>query len=125
MLAKKKQTVLIFTGISFACMIYVVIAGVQLGMREYLSEQLLNNTAHIIISGKEDYVILEDVQQSMFSPEQHIIVGLYHIYRFYTSRCVGHVSYESSMQVSVKQSYGIQVAVWHQYNQSVQFFIIG
>lgn len=73
MLAKKRQTILIFTGISFACMIYVVIAGVQLGMREYLSEQLLNNTAHIIISGKEDYVVLEDVQREMFLPEQYII----------------------------------------------------
>ena len=66
MLAKKRQTILIFTGISFASMIYVVIAGVQLGMREYLSEQLLNNTAHVIISGKEDYVDAKEVEAVAF-----------------------------------------------------------
>ncbi len=73
MLAKKKQTTLIFLGISFASMIYVIIAGVQLGMREYLSEQLLNNTAHVIISGKEDYVLQEDVESQHFNEAQEVI----------------------------------------------------
>lgn len=73
MLAKKKQTTLIFLGISFASMIYVVIAGVQLGMREYLSEQLLNNTAHVIISGKEDYVIQSEVEKKHFSEKEEVL----------------------------------------------------
>jgi lipoprotein-releasing system permease protein len=56
MLSRKKQTFLIFLGISFGTMIYVIIAGIQYGMRDYIAEQLLNNTAHIIISGNERFI---------------------------------------------------------------------
>lgn len=73
MLAKKKQTTLIFLGISFASMIYVIIAGMQLGMREYISEQLLNNTAHVIISGKEDYVLQSEVEAKLFSESEQVL----------------------------------------------------
>ncbi|MBI2342963.1 MAG: ABC transporter permease [Deltaproteobacteria bacterium] len=62
MVSRKKQTVLIFLGISFSAMIYVVIAGIQLGMRQYLAEQLLNNTAHIRISGREAFIVPEEIE---------------------------------------------------------------
>lgn len=65
MMARKKQTTLIFLGVAFGTMIYVVIAGVQLGMRQYLADQLLNNTAHIRISGS-DRIINEDSLRKRF-----------------------------------------------------------
>jgi lipoprotein-releasing system permease protein len=66
MLSKKKQTVLIFLGISFGTMIYVLIAGLQLGMRSYIIDQLLNNSSHILISGEERYVDKEAVSESLY-----------------------------------------------------------
>ena len=63
LLSRKKQTLLILLGISFGTMIYVLIAGVQLGFREYIQDELLNNTGHIIISGKENYI-----EESELSP---------------------------------------------------------
>lgn len=66
MLSKKKQTVLIFLGILFGTSIYVVIAGVQYGMREYLEEQLLNNTAHVIIKGNERKIDPVDLRVRFF-----------------------------------------------------------
>lgn len=66
MFSKKKQTVLIFLGITFSSMIYVVIAGIQFGMREYISEQLLNNTAHVIIAGNERKIDAADLRERFF-----------------------------------------------------------
>ncbi|MFG1500966.1 FtsX-like permease family protein [Halobacteriovorax sp. XZX-3] len=54
--SKKKQTLLILLGISFGTMLYVAISGIQLGLRQYIIKALLNNTAHILISGKEDLI---------------------------------------------------------------------
>lgn len=66
MRSKKKQTALIFLGVTFGTMIYVIIAGIQYGMREYLAEQLLNNTAHVIISGAERKVDEADLRARFF-----------------------------------------------------------
>lgn len=69
MLSRKKQTLLILLGISFGTMIYVVIAGLQFGFRNYLTEQLLNNTAHVIIKGSEKKIDGPDLRQRFFSQE--------------------------------------------------------
>ena len=66
LLSRKKQTLLILLGISFGTMIYVLIAGVQLGFREYIQDELLNNTGHIIISGKESYIEEEKITPRFF-----------------------------------------------------------
>lgn len=66
MLAKKLQTFLILLGICFGTMVYVLIAGVQFGMREYLAEQLLNNTAHVIISGNDRSIDAKDLRERFF-----------------------------------------------------------
>ncbi len=42
-------------------------------MREYLAEQLLNNTAHILISGAERDIVQSEVTRSMYSENQ--VVG--------------------------------------------------
>lgn len=64
--SKKKQTSLIFLGISFGTMIYVVISGVQYGSRDYLSEQLLNNTAHVVIKGNERLIEEREMHERFF-----------------------------------------------------------
>ncbi len=56
LISKKKQTLLILLGISFGTMLFISISGVMLGLRVYISDALLNNTSHILISGKENYV---------------------------------------------------------------------
>ena len=63
--SKKKQTILILLGISFGTMLFIAISAIQLGFREYLTNALLNNTAHIIITGSEN-VIEKDVIQNRF-----------------------------------------------------------
>lgn len=70
LLSRKKQTLLILLGISFGTMIYVLIAGVQLGFREYIQNELLNNTSHIIISGEESYIDEETLTPRFFGEDK-------------------------------------------------------
>ncbi|MBV2168746.1 MAG: FtsX-like permease family protein, partial [Bdellovibrio sp.] len=65
----KKQTMLILLGISFGTLLFVSISGIQLGMRQYISEQLLNNTAHILITGAEQDILAKDVTEALYGPE--------------------------------------------------------
>jgi lipoprotein-releasing system permease protein len=69
MLARKRQTLLILIGICLGTMVYVVIAGLQFGMREYLTEQLLNNTAHVVISGNERSIDRDDLRARFFDAD--------------------------------------------------------
>lgn len=71
LMARKKQTILILLGISFGTLLYVSISGVQLGMRSYMSEQLLNNTAHILISGAERKISEREVTESLY-PDKNV-----------------------------------------------------
>ncbi len=66
LMARKKQTFLILLGISLGTLLFVSISGVQLGMRSYISEQLLNNTAHVLISGAENKIEMEEVTQRFY-----------------------------------------------------------
>ncbi len=66
LMAKKKQTFLILLGISFGTLLFVSISGVQLGMRAYISEQLLNNTAHVLISGAENKIDPDEVTKRFY-----------------------------------------------------------
>lgn len=72
MLSRKKQTTLIFLGVAFGTGIYVIIAGMQLGMRNYISEQLLNNTAHVLIKGSERDIVEEEMRDRFYSTEQFV-----------------------------------------------------
>lgn len=67
--SRKKQTFLIMLGISFGTLLFVSIAGVQLGMRQYIAEQLLNNTAHILISGAERTVEAKEVTEAFYGSD--------------------------------------------------------
>lgn len=72
MLSRKKQTFLIFLGIALGTTIYVVIAGIQLGMRNYISEQLLNNTAHVLIKGNEKTIDPVDIRSRFYGANDFI-----------------------------------------------------
>lgn len=56
LMSRKRQTLLIFLGISLASLVYVLISGLYLGMQEYVTERLLNNTAHIKISARDQSI---------------------------------------------------------------------
>lgn len=68
--SKKKQTILILLGISFGTMLFITISGIQLGLREFIIKSLLNNTAHILISGREDIIKRDDVNEWFFPSKQ-------------------------------------------------------
>lgn len=72
LLSKKKQTLLILLGISFGTMLFISISGIMLGLREYISDALLNNTSHILIKGKENYVDSKKINE-LLSTEEGII----------------------------------------------------
>jgi lipoprotein-releasing system permease protein len=64
LLSRKKQTILIFLGISLGTMMYTVISGVQLGMKTFIEQRLLNNTSHIKISAREQ--LIDKVEMTEF-----------------------------------------------------------
>jgi len=65
-MARKKQTFLILLGISFGTLLFVVISGLQLGMRTFITDRLLNNTAHILISGAERMIDPSEVTTAFY-----------------------------------------------------------
>lgn len=70
LVARKKQTLLILLGISFGTLLFVSISGVQMGMREYIAGQLLNNTAHILISGAEKDIVASEVTERLYGADR-------------------------------------------------------
>lgn len=68
LLSRKRQTLLILFGISLGTMIYVGIAGIQLGFRSFIVAKLINNNAHISISGREEDVTPQSLAW-MFAPK--------------------------------------------------------
>lgn len=72
LMARKKQTFLILLGISFGTLLFVSISGVQLGMRKYIIEQLLNNTAHVIIKGAERNIVKDEVSEALYETDDFI-----------------------------------------------------
>lgn len=72
LITRKKQTLLILLGISFGTLLFVSISAVQLGMRRYIAEQLLNNTAHILISGAERRVNANEVTEALYGGQEFV-----------------------------------------------------
>lgn len=64
--SRKLQTSLILLGISLGTLLFVVISGLQLGTRDYISDALLNNTSHVIISGSAQKIEKEAVTKSLY-----------------------------------------------------------
>ncbi|MCB9073177.1 MAG: ABC transporter permease [Bdellovibrionaceae bacterium] len=73
LMARKKQTLLILMGISIGTLLFVGISGVQLGMRAYLAEQLLNNTAHVLISGDEKLIDNKEITDIFYGETKNAV----------------------------------------------------
>jgi len=68
--SRKRQTILIFLGISLASMVYVVISGMYLGMQEFIISRLLNNTAHIKISARDQSIDRIQMTKRFYSKDE-------------------------------------------------------
>jgi lipoprotein-releasing system permease protein len=66
MASRKKQTLLILLGISLGTMMYVVISGMQLGMREYFVNRLLSNSPHIRITAPDEPITERSIHKQFF-----------------------------------------------------------
>jgi len=64
--SRKKQTILIFLGISLGTMMYTVISGMQEGMKEFVEERLMSNTSHIKISAREQTIKVKEMTELFF-----------------------------------------------------------
>lgn len=65
--SKKRQTFLMLLGIFFGTAAYIAISGMMLGFREYLINQLVNNSAHIHIQAREEFLTDHVLDQSYFA----------------------------------------------------------
>lgn len=72
LMSRKRQTVLIFLGISLGTMMYTIISGMQLGMREFISERLLSNTSHIKISAREQKIDRVEMTERFYGPDEAV-----------------------------------------------------
>ena len=68
LLSRKRQTTLIFLGISMGTMMFAIISGLQLGMREFVVDRLLSNSPHIKISAR-DQTVDKDEMTKRFYPD--------------------------------------------------------
>lgn len=74
LLSRKRQTLLIILGIILGSGLYVLISGIQLGSRDYLLEQLLKDSAHIKISGKDQRIDFQFVEH-VINPDARKLVS--------------------------------------------------
>ncbi|GAB4018706.1 MAG: ABC transporter permease [Bdellovibrio sp.] len=73
LMSRKRQTFLIGMGITLGTVVYITIAGVQLGFREYMVKNLLENQPHMQIDANERDITLEDVTAAMFHESEHVL----------------------------------------------------
>lgn len=66
LLSRKRQTTLIFLGISMGTMMFAIISGLQLGMREFVVDRLLSNSPHIKISARDQTVDKDEMTQRFY-----------------------------------------------------------
>jgi lipoprotein-releasing system permease protein len=70
--SRKRQTILILLGISLGTMIYVIISGIQLGMREYIMSRLLDNAPQIKITARDRTIDRKEMTERFF-PRNDIV----------------------------------------------------
>jgi lipoprotein-releasing system permease protein len=66
LLARRKQTILTLLGIFFGTAAYVAISGFMLGFREYMTDQLVNNNAHVHIQAREEFLSEHGLDDSFY-----------------------------------------------------------
>jgi lipoprotein-releasing system permease protein len=73
LLSRKRQTLLILFGISLGTMIFVAISGIQLGFRNFIIAKLIENDAHVKISGHEELISPETINPIFFSGDDKFV----------------------------------------------------
>lgn len=68
LLSRKKQTLLILSGIGLGTAIFIFISAIQLGFRNYIIRQLIENDGHIKVTGRDESLNMELVE-SWFFPQ--------------------------------------------------------
>lgn len=66
LLARRKQSLLTLLGIFFGAAAYVTISGFMLGFREYLVNQLVNNSPHVYIQAREEFLTADSLNRAMY-----------------------------------------------------------
>lgn len=66
LLSRKTQTMLIMFGILLGSAAYVVISGMMLGFQSFITNQLINNDAHIRVSARENLINQQSLQEIFF-----------------------------------------------------------
>jgi len=72
LLSRKRQTLLIFLGISLASLVYVLISGLYMGMQEYVIARLLNNTAHVKISARDQTIEKQEMTLRFYGDDARV-----------------------------------------------------
>ncbi len=70
LLSRKRQSILIFLGITLGTTAFVAISGMMIGFQEYIVNQLVNNDAHIRISRREQRITSESVKSALFDDHE-------------------------------------------------------
>jgi lipoprotein-releasing system permease protein len=71
LLSQRKQTTLILLGISLGTMVYVSIAGIQFGFREFIIETLIDSDAHVKITGREEIISAQELDPYFGKPGEY------------------------------------------------------
>ncbi|OGI44345.1 MAG: hypothetical protein A2150_04775, partial [Candidatus Muproteobacteria bacterium RBG_16_64_11] len=66
LIARRRQTILTLLGIFFGAAAYVAISGFMLGFRYYLVDQLVNNSAHVHVQAREDFLSAHALDESFY-----------------------------------------------------------
>jgi len=66
LLARRRQTLLTLLGIFFGTAAYIAISGFMLGFRGYFVNQLVNNSAHVHIQPREDFLTDHSLDREFF-----------------------------------------------------------
>lgn len=72
LLSRKIQTLLIMFGILLGSAAYVVISGMMLGFQTFITNQLINNDAHIRVSARENLIEKASLQDIFFGKDSKV-----------------------------------------------------
>lgn len=67
LLSRRRQTLLMLLGVSFGTAAFVLLSGIMLGFRGYLVGQLLDNSGHVYIQAREEFLTERSLDASFFS----------------------------------------------------------
>jgi len=64
--SRKLQSLLMLIGVAFGCGGYIVFTSIQTGFQNFLKERLIENSGHITISSRDDFITVESLNDVFF-----------------------------------------------------------